>query len=129
MCSRTCAASGPRPRPRARPGREAWRATHPPTRRTPPFPPSPPPPPPLHSAPPPATGQRDTTPPIPPFNPPGNAWGTDFGLAKFVGGDDPPGSHDVVGPLRFMAPERFRGDNDRRSDIYALGATLYELLA
>jgi serine/threonine protein kinase/WD40 repeat protein/tetratricopeptide (TPR) repeat protein len=59
----------------------------------------------------------------------GNAWVTDFGLAKFVEGDDLSGSHDLAGTLRFMAPERFRGDNDRRSDIYALGATLYELLA
>src|SRR5262249_51275929 len=36
---------------------------------------------------------------------------------------------DLVGTLRFMAPERFRGVTDRRGDIYALGATLYELLA
>ncbi len=59
----------------------------------------------------------------------GNAWVTDFGLAKFVEGDDLSGSHDLAGTLRFMAPERFRGVTDRRSDIYALGATLYEMLS
>jgi serine/threonine protein kinase/WD40 repeat protein len=59
----------------------------------------------------------------------GNAWVTDFGLAKLVEGDELSQSHDLVGTLRFMAPERFRGVTDRRGDIYALGATLYELLA
>src|SRR5258708_2398778 len=28
-----------------------------------------------------------------------------------------------------MAPERFRGEGDVRADIYALGLTLYEMLA
>src|SRR5262249_61092547 len=32
------------------------------------------------------------------------------------------------GPLRYMAPERFRGEGDGRADVYALGLTLYELL-
>ena len=59
----------------------------------------------------------------------GNAWVTDFGLAKLVEGEDLSQSHDLVGTLRFMAPERFRGITDRRGDIYALGATLYEMLA
>jgi eukaryotic-like serine/threonine-protein kinase len=59
----------------------------------------------------------------------GNIWVTDFGLAKLVEGDDLSQSHDLVGTLRFMAPERFRGVTDRRADIYALGATLYEMLA
>jgi len=58
----------------------------------------------------------------------GNIWVTDFGLAKFVEGDDLSKSHDLVGTLRFMAPERFRGVTDRRADIYAVGATLYEML-
>ena len=30
--------------------------------------------------------------------------------------------------LRYMAPERFEGWSDRRSDLYGLGMTLYELL-
>ncbi len=59
----------------------------------------------------------------------GNIWVTDFGLAKLVEGDDLSQSHDLVGTLRFMAPERFRGVTDRRADIYAVGATLYEMLA
>ena len=58
----------------------------------------------------------------------GNVWVTDFGLAKFDEGEDLSQSQDVVGTLRYMAPERFRGVSDRRCDIYALGATLYELL-
>ncbi len=58
----------------------------------------------------------------------GNLWVTDFGLAKFEGGEELSRSQDVVGTLRYMAPERFRGASDRRSDVYALGATLYEML-
>ena len=58
----------------------------------------------------------------------GNVWVTDFGLAKLVEGDDLSQSHDLVGTLRFMAPERFRGVTDPLGDVYSLGATLYELL-
>jgi eukaryotic-like serine/threonine-protein kinase len=58
----------------------------------------------------------------------GNVWVTDFGLAKFEEGEDLSKSEDVVGTLRYMAPERMRGVSDRRCDIYALGATLCELL-
>ena len=58
----------------------------------------------------------------------GNVWVTDFGLAKLVEGDDLSHSHDLVGTMRFMAPERFRGVTDARGDVYSLGATLYEFL-
>ena len=58
----------------------------------------------------------------------GNVWVTDFGLAKLVEGDDLSQSHDLVGTMRFMAPERFRGVTDPLGDVYSLGATLYELL-
>ena len=58
----------------------------------------------------------------------GNIWITDFGLAKFEDGEDLSHSQDLVGTLRFMAPERFRGVSDPRCDVYALGATLYEMV-
>ncbi len=58
----------------------------------------------------------------------GNVWVTDFGLAKLEEGDDLTQSRELVGTLRYMAPERFRGTSDRRGDVYSLGATLYELV-
>ena len=57
----------------------------------------------------------------------GVVWVTDFGLAK-ADEDDITHTGSIVGTLRYMAPERFRGEGDARADIYALGATLYELL-
>jgi serine/threonine protein kinase/WD40 repeat protein/tetratricopeptide (TPR) repeat protein len=59
----------------------------------------------------------------------GEVWVADFGLAKLEGSDGPTAAGDVVGTLRYMAPERFQGRSDPRSDVYGLGATLYELLA
>ena len=58
----------------------------------------------------------------------GNVWVTDFGLAKLEGHDGLTETGDFLGTLRYMAPERLEGVLDRRSDIYSLGATLYELL-
>jgi serine/threonine protein kinase len=59
----------------------------------------------------------------------GNVWVTDFGLAKAASdSDDLTHTGDVVGTLRYMAPERFNGQGDLRSDIYSLGLTLYEML-
>jgi serine/threonine protein kinase len=61
----------------------------------------------------------------------GNLWITDFGLARF---QDEPGltrTGDLLGTLRYMDPKLVFGRRmsfDPRSDIYALGATLYELL-
>jgi eukaryotic-like serine/threonine-protein kinase len=58
----------------------------------------------------------------------GTLWVTDFGLAKADDSEDLTGTGDLVGTLRYMAPERFQGRADARSDVYALGVTLYELL-
>jgi len=60
----------------------------------------------------------------------GTVWITDFGLAKATDSDPDnlTRTGDVVGTLRYMAPERFKGKADARSDLYALGLTLYELL-
>jgi serine/threonine protein kinase len=58
----------------------------------------------------------------------GHLWVTDFGLARSNDTDDLTQTGDVLGTPRFMAPERFRGAADARSDVYSLGATLYDLL-
>ncbi len=60
----------------------------------------------------------------------GNVWIADFGLAKL------PESNltetaDLLGTLRYMSPEQAAGKGlllDGRTDVYSLGATLYELL-
>jgi tRNA A-37 threonylcarbamoyl transferase component Bud32 len=57
---------------------------------------------------------------------------TDFGLALAIAAGDPrlTKADSVVGTPQFMAPEQVSGDSlDVRTDIYALGATLYNLLA
>jgi serine/threonine protein kinase len=58
----------------------------------------------------------------------GNIWVTDFGLAKSEDSDELTNTGDIVGTLRYLAPERLKGESQLASDIYSLGATLYELL-
>jgi serine/threonine protein kinase/WD40 repeat protein len=59
----------------------------------------------------------------------GTVWVTDFGLAKGTDLDNLTRPDDVLGTLRYMPPEAFDGKSDRRSDVYSLGLTLYEMLA
>jgi serine/threonine protein kinase/Flp pilus assembly protein TadD len=59
----------------------------------------------------------------------GTTWVADFGLAKVADSDDLTHTGDVVGTVRYMAPERFDGRCGPESDVYSLGLTLYELLA
>jgi len=59
----------------------------------------------------------------------GTVWVADFGLAKASDSDELTHTGDILGTFRYMAPERFEGRSDARSDVYALGLTLYEMLA
>lgn len=59
----------------------------------------------------------------------GTAWVTDFGLVKADDDENLTHTGDLVGTLRYMAPERFWGRCDARSDVYSLGLTLFEMLA
>jgi serine/threonine-protein kinase len=56
----------------------------------------------------------------------------DFGLARGQEGGGVTQTGHVMGTVSFMSPEQARGESgqlDRRSDVYALGATLHTLLA
>jgi len=58
----------------------------------------------------------------------------DFGLSKLLGNEAPEPmltrTHQVMGTLRYMAPEQMQGTKsvDHRADIYSLGVVFYELL-
>ena len=63
------------------------------------------------------------------LDPDGVLWVTDFGLAKTDDEDATlTNTGDYLGTLRYMSPERFRGQCDSSADIYAVGLTLYELV-
>ena len=58
----------------------------------------------------------------------GLVWVTDFGLAKSLEHTNVTHSGDLVGTLRYMAPEQINGHSDTRVDVYSLGITLFELI-
>jgi serine/threonine protein kinase/Flp pilus assembly protein TadD len=61
----------------------------------------------------------------------GNLWVTDFGLARVQSDTRLTVTGDLVGTLRYMSPEQALAQPvgvDQRTDLYSLGATLYELL-
>lgn len=56
---------------------------------------------------------------------------TDFGLAQYHAEGNLTLTGDIVGTLRYMSPEQAllnKATVDHRTDVYSLGATLYELL-
>jgi tetratricopeptide (TPR) repeat protein len=59
----------------------------------------------------------------------GTVWITDFGLAKSEGAASITRTGESVGTPRYMAPEAFSGWADPRTDVWGVGATLYEMLA
>jgi tetratricopeptide (TPR) repeat protein len=65
------------------------------------------------------------------LDPRGELWVADFGMADVQGEAGVTLTGDLPGTLRYMSPEQALGKRalvDRRTDIYSLGATLYELL-
>src|SRR5262245_33157372 len=61
----------------------------------------------------------------------GRLWVTDFGLAQMQSDTRLTMTGDLIGTLRYMSPEQALAKRvvmDHRTDIYSLGATLYELL-
>jgi serine/threonine protein kinase len=61
----------------------------------------------------------------------GQLWVTDFGLAQFNSDLALTVTGEVLGTLRYASPEQSRarpGLVDHRSDVYSLGATLYEMV-
>src|SRR5262249_13533844 len=61
----------------------------------------------------------------------GHVWVADFGLARIQTDAGLTLTGDVLGTLRYTSPEQALGRReqiDHRTDVYSLGATLYELL-
>ncbi len=61
----------------------------------------------------------------------GSLWVTDFGVVLLQRSEGMTTTGELVGTLRYMSPEQAgteKGHVDHRTDVYSLGATLYEML-
>lgn len=58
----------------------------------------------------------------------GEVWIADFGLAKLAEQQAMTMTGDILGTPQYMPPESFEGTYDVKSEVYAAGLTLYELL-
>ncbi|QDT73142.1 serine/threonine-protein kinase [Lacipirellula limnantheis] len=65
------------------------------------------------------------------IDPAGKLWITDFGLARLQDDAGVTCTGDLVGTLQYASPERLQGNPaaNHLVDVYALGITLYEMLA
>lgn len=59
----------------------------------------------------------------------GHVWLADFGLARSDDQESLTKTGDILGTLRYMAPETFSDEARVESEIYAFGLTLYEMVA
>ena len=74
---------------------------------------------------------RDVKPSNIALTPDGRAMLFDFGLVRADEAGDLTRTGSTLGTIHYMSPEQMRGGKevDRRSDVYSLGVTLYEMLA
>ena len=72
---------------------------------------------------------RDVKPANVLFDADGSVRLTDFGIAKLLG-DDVTRTGDILGTVAYLSPEQAMGTTvDHRADLWALGATMYEMLS